>query len=113
MADGEADQIAKPEAAGLLTTQPDLAPFRALKEPAYQRIADYAGADNAGQFRDIVDQARKDEHASPMSSIGENPVDLMILPLMLDVACVGAFFLQSKPVGIGRSVFCGPPSRSA
>ena len=35
MADGEADQIAKLEAAGMLTTRPDLAPFRALMEPAY------------------------------------------------------------------------------
>jgi TRAP-type C4-dicarboxylate transport system substrate-binding protein len=59
MAEGEADQITKLEAAGLETTQPDLAPFRALMEPAYQRIADYAGADNVKKFRDMVDEARK------------------------------------------------------
>jgi len=59
MEEGEADQIAKLEAAGLETTQPDLAPFRALMEPAYQRIADYAGADNVKKFRDMVDEARK------------------------------------------------------
>jgi hypothetical protein len=40
-------------------TEPNLAPFRALMEPAYKRIADYAGADNVKKFRDMVDQARK------------------------------------------------------
>jgi tripartite ATP-independent transporter DctP family solute receptor len=59
MADGEADQIAKLTAAGLQIAQPDLAPFRALMEPAYKRIADYAGADNVKKFRDMVDAARK------------------------------------------------------
>ena len=47
----------KPRA--LQTTRPDLAPFRALMEPAYQRIADYAGADNVKKFRAMVDEARK------------------------------------------------------
>ena len=55
----KADQIDKLEAASLQTTQPDLAPFRALMEPAYQRIADYAGADNVKKFRGVVDEARK------------------------------------------------------
>src|SRR5271157_1100649 len=50
MADGEADQINELGAAGMQITQPDLAPFRALMEPAYQRIADYAGADNVQKF---------------------------------------------------------------
>ena len=59
MAEGEADQVNKLEAAGMQTTQPDLAPFRTLMEPAYQRIADYAGADNVKKFRDMVDQSRK------------------------------------------------------
>jgi len=59
MAAGEADQIKKLEAAGMRITEPDLAPFRALMEPAYKRIADYAGADNVKKFRDMVDQARK------------------------------------------------------
>lgn len=59
MAEGEADQITKLEASGIEITQPDLAPFRALMEPAYERIADYAGADNVKKFRDMVDQARK------------------------------------------------------
>jgi hypothetical protein len=40
-------------------TRPDLAPFRALMEPAYKRIAAYAGDDNVTKFRDMVEQARK------------------------------------------------------
>jgi tripartite ATP-independent transporter DctP family solute receptor len=59
MAEGEADQIKKLKAAGMQITEPELAPFRALMEPAYKRIADYAGADNVKKFRDMVDQARK------------------------------------------------------
>jgi TRAP-type transport system periplasmic protein len=59
MEEGEAGQIKKIEDAGLETTQPDLAPFRALMEPAYRRIADYAGADNVKKFRDMVEEARK------------------------------------------------------
>jgi TRAP-type C4-dicarboxylate transport system substrate-binding protein len=57
--DDEADQIKKLEAAGMQVTRPDLAPFRARMEPAYQRIADYAGADNVKKFRDLVEQGRK------------------------------------------------------
>ncbi len=59
MADGEEDQIKKLEAAGMQITRPDLAPFRALMEPAYKRIADYAGADNVANFRAMVEQMRK------------------------------------------------------
>jgi tripartite ATP-independent transporter DctP family solute receptor len=59
MSDGEAEQIAKLEAAGMQITRPDLAPFRALMEPAYKRIAAYAGDDNVTKFRDMVEQARK------------------------------------------------------
>jgi tripartite ATP-independent transporter DctP family solute receptor len=59
MAEGEEDQIAKLKAAGLEMTEPNLAPFRALMEPAYQRIADYAGAENVKKFRAMVDDARK------------------------------------------------------
>src|SRR5271157_103860 len=50
IADAETDQIDKLQKAGMQITQPDLAPFRALMEPAYQRIADYAGADNVQKF---------------------------------------------------------------
>jgi len=59
MADGEEDQIKKLEAAGMQITRPDLAPFRALMEPAYKRIADYAGADNVAKFRAMVEEMRK------------------------------------------------------
>jgi TRAP-type transport system periplasmic protein len=59
MSDGEADQIARLEAAGMQITRPDLAPFRALMEPAYKRIAAYAGDDNVTKFRDMVEAARK------------------------------------------------------
>lgn len=59
IADAETDQIAKLEKAGMLVTRPDLAPFRAKMDPAYKRIADYAGADNVKKFRDIVEKHRK------------------------------------------------------
>ena len=57
--DAEADQIDKLKTAGMLVTRPDLAPFRAKMDPAYKRIAAYAGEDNVKKFRDMVDQARK------------------------------------------------------
>jgi tripartite ATP-independent transporter DctP family solute receptor len=59
MADSEADQIDKLEKAGMQITRPDLAPFRAKMDPAYKRIADYAGEDNVKKFRDIVDKYHK------------------------------------------------------
>jgi TRAP-type transport system periplasmic protein len=57
--DEEADQINKLEAAGLAVTRPDLAPFRAKMEPAYKRIAAYAGEANVKKFMDLVEQRRK------------------------------------------------------
>jgi TRAP-type transport system periplasmic protein len=57
--DDEADQIKKLEAIGMQLTRPDLAPFRARMEPAYKRIADYAGEDNVKKFRALVEQSRK------------------------------------------------------
>ncbi|HUN98001.1 MAG TPA: TRAP transporter substrate-binding protein [Bradyrhizobium sp.] len=54
IADAESDQLDKLQKAGMQLTRPDLAPFRAKMEPAYKRIADYAGADNVKKFRDIV-----------------------------------------------------------
>jgi tripartite ATP-independent transporter DctP family solute receptor len=59
IADAETDQIAKLQKAGMLVTRPDLAPFRAKMDPAYKRIADYAGADNVRKFREIVEKHRK------------------------------------------------------
>jgi TRAP-type transport system periplasmic protein len=59
IADQETDQLKKIEAGGMLITQPDLAPFRALMGPAYARIAAYAGADNVKKFQAMADQGRK------------------------------------------------------
>jgi tripartite ATP-independent transporter DctP family solute receptor len=59
IAEAEGDQINRLEQAGMQITRPDLAPFRAKMEPAYKRIADYAGEDNVRKFRDIVDKFRK------------------------------------------------------
>jgi TRAP-type transport system periplasmic protein len=59
IAEQEADQIVKMEQAGIKVTRPDLAPFRARMEPAYKRIADYAGADNVAKFRAMVEAGRK------------------------------------------------------
>jgi TRAP-type transport system periplasmic protein len=42
----------------MLVTRPDLAPFRAKMDPAYKRIAAYAGEDNVKRFRAMVEQAR-------------------------------------------------------
>ncbi len=58
IADGESDQLAKLQAAGMQITRPDLAPFRARMDPAYKRIAAYAGEDNVKKFRDMVERAR-------------------------------------------------------
>ena len=59
IADAEGDQIKKLEAAGMQVTRPNLAPFRARMEPAYKRIAAYAGEANVKKFRDLVEQGRK------------------------------------------------------
>jgi TRAP-type transport system periplasmic protein len=60
IADQEGDQIKRIEAAGMAVTRPDLAPFRAMMGPAYERIAAYAGADNVKKFREMADQGRTD-----------------------------------------------------
>jgi tripartite ATP-independent transporter DctP family solute receptor len=58
IADDEAEQIKKIEAAGMQVTRPDLAPFRALMGPAYKRIAAYAGEDNVKKFQAMAEQLR-------------------------------------------------------
>ena len=58
IADQEEDQIKKIEASGMLITRPNLAPFRALMGPAYDRIAAYAGGDNVKKFRAMADAGR-------------------------------------------------------
>lgn len=55
----EEELIAKMEKAGVVVTRPDLAPFRALMAPAYERIAKYAGEENVKKFREFVEAARK------------------------------------------------------
>jgi TRAP-type transport system periplasmic protein len=59
ISDAETEQLDKLEKAGMQITRPDLALFRAKMDPAYKRIADYAGEDNVRKFREIVDKARK------------------------------------------------------
>lgn len=54
VADQEADELAKIEAAGVKVTRPDIASFRAIMQPAYQRVADYAGKDNMKTFMDML-----------------------------------------------------------
>jgi tripartite ATP-independent transporter DctP family solute receptor len=54
MGDQEKDQLAKLQAAGMQITTPDLGPFRAKMAPAYQRVSDYAGADNVAKFLAMV-----------------------------------------------------------
>jgi TRAP-type C4-dicarboxylate transport system substrate-binding protein len=58
IADDEAEQIKKLEASGMQLTRPDLAPFRARMEPAYKRIAAYAGEDNVKKFRELAEHGR-------------------------------------------------------
>lgn len=50
----EQDELAKLEEAGMQVTRPDLAPFKAKMQPAYDRIADYAGKENQETFLDLV-----------------------------------------------------------
>jgi TRAP-type C4-dicarboxylate transport system substrate-binding protein len=59
IADQEVDQIKKMEGRGLAVTRPDLAPFRAKMEPAYKRVAAFAGEENVKKFREMVAKARK------------------------------------------------------
>ena len=59
IADQEVDQIKKMEGRGLAVTRPDLAPFRAKMEPAYKRVAAFAGEENVKKFREMVEKTRK------------------------------------------------------
>jgi TRAP-type transport system periplasmic protein len=58
ISDQEDEQIKKIESFGMAVTRPDLAPFRALMGPAYERIAAYAGGDNVKKFRQMAEQGR-------------------------------------------------------
>jgi len=59
IAEQEADQIKKLEGLGMQVTRPALAPFRAKMDPAYKRIAAFAGEDTVKKFREMVEQGRK------------------------------------------------------
>jgi tripartite ATP-independent transporter DctP family solute receptor len=58
ISDQEDEQIKKIESLGMAVTRPNLAPFRALMGPAYERIAAYAGGDNVKKFRQMAEQGR-------------------------------------------------------
>jgi TRAP-type C4-dicarboxylate transport system substrate-binding protein len=58
IADQEEDQIKKIEAAGMQITRPNIAPFRALMGPAYERISSYGGSDNVKKFQQMAEQGR-------------------------------------------------------
>jgi tripartite ATP-independent transporter DctP family solute receptor len=54
----EADLIEKLKAEGMEITKPDIAAFRAVMGPAYERIGEYAGEDNVKRFMKMVEDAR-------------------------------------------------------
>jgi tripartite ATP-independent transporter DctP family solute receptor len=43
---------------GMVVTTPDVAQFRALMQPAYDRIAEYSGKENVEEFLKMVDSVR-------------------------------------------------------
>ena len=59
IADQETDQIKKLEGFGMAVTRPNLALFRAKMEPAYKRIAAFAGEENVKKFLKFVEDARR------------------------------------------------------
>jgi tripartite ATP-independent transporter DctP family solute receptor len=58
MAAEEEKLIERAKAAGVQVTHPNPAVFRALMDPAYQRIRTYAGADNVEKFLQMVRSER-------------------------------------------------------
>jgi len=58
IADQEVDQIKKMEGLGMAVTRPDLGPFRAKMEPAYKRVAAFAGEDNVVRFQALIEKGR-------------------------------------------------------
>ncbi|MGB9698939.1 MAG: TRAP transporter substrate-binding protein [Thermodesulfobacteriota bacterium] len=57
--DEEVDLIKKFEQAGLKVTRPDIASFRAVMGPAYEKIFKRYGEDNVKVFMKFVEEARK------------------------------------------------------
>lgn len=50
----EAEELAGLKERGMKITEPDLAPFAALMEPARKRVAEYSGADNMEKFLGLL-----------------------------------------------------------
>jgi tripartite ATP-independent transporter DctP family solute receptor len=57
--DQEEDQIKQLTGFGMAVTKPDPGPFRAKMEPAYKKIAAYAGEEAVQKFQAMVEQGRK------------------------------------------------------
>jgi len=57
--EGEKKLIKKLREKGMIVTQPDPEPFRKLMDPAYKRIAEFAGKDWTEQFLQFVEEARE------------------------------------------------------
>jgi tripartite ATP-independent transporter DctP family solute receptor len=55
----EDELIARMTDAGVKITRPDAKPFRALMEPAYQKIRRFAGEENVEKFLRMVDDERR------------------------------------------------------
>ena len=56
----EADLVERLQSEGGMTvTNPDPAAFREVMDPAYERIAEYAGSDNVAQFLEMVESERQ------------------------------------------------------
>ncbi|OSP54224.1 TRAP transporter substrate-binding protein [Pseudoruegeria sp. SK021] len=51
----EQEEIAALAAAGMVVTEPDLAPFVAMMGPARQRVADYSGQENMDKFLSFLE----------------------------------------------------------
>jgi TRAP-type C4-dicarboxylate transport system substrate-binding protein len=58
MVEEEGELIQKLKDKGMQVTQPDIAKFRSAMQPAYDRIADYAGKENVTKFLKMVNDAR-------------------------------------------------------
>jgi TRAP-type C4-dicarboxylate transport system substrate-binding protein len=56
--ESEADQIKQLQAAGMQVTYPDKAKFKAMMQPAYDRMKPVAGEDNIAAFIKLVDEVK-------------------------------------------------------
>ena len=58
MVEEEGELIQKLKDKGMQVTEPDTTKFRAVMQPAYERIAKYAGEENVTKFLKMVEDAR-------------------------------------------------------